>query len=84
MSKNIINNILDNPKDISYGVKLPIININKKKYAIGLQYSNNEINYRNLYKQKKQFFEKVGVIKYLTPKLQLTNSKEYEVFITDY
>ena len=84
MSKNIINNILDNPEDSYYGIELPTININNKNYLIGLQYKNNNINYRNLYEKKKEIFEKIGVIKYLTPKLQLSNSKDYEIFIADY
>lgn len=80
MSINIINNVLDNLEDMSYGVSLPIVKINNRDYAVGLQYENNEINYRNLYiKEKKQFIKK-GVIKYLTPKL-LNDTKEYEIFI---
>ena len=83
MSRTIINNIQENLIDFSYGIKLPVISLSSKKYLVGLQYKNNEINFRNLYQygQKKQTIQKVGVIKYLTPKLNIMNIKDYEVYL---
>ena len=84
MSKNILNNIQDNLEDFSYGVQLPVIKLNKINYLIGLQYTTNDINYRNLYTHDTQNYIKIGVVKYLTPTLTLQNNNDYEVFLQDY
>ncbi len=88
MSKIYINKVSENSHDFAYDASLPVITIlidtKPKKILIGLQYSENDFQNRNLYDLSTKTL--IGVIKYKTIKMNINHindPKKYKVYLLD-